>query len=177
MKYIQNNKQLTRAEKEAAKENITFLKDYSNLVELKGPTYRCKRCHQQSLTISSCEHCLRDILQAQFNNWTLGNESIDQTIQECQLKCPLPHFIVEWIPYKDITDVTYKTKGGSSSIYIATWTKGYIESFDKKSQQFIRSKPFSVILKRISKSDQPNEKFLKEVNIRKILFILNVILL
>ena len=98
LKYIQNHEQLTQAEKEEAKESITIMKDYANLLKLKGPTYLCERCNQQSLTISSCEHCVRNILKAQFNNWTSENESIDKSIQDCQLKCPLPQWIIEWIP-------------------------------------------------------------------------------
>src|SRR5438105_3666358 len=54
LKYIRNNKQLTNAEKEEAKKRITWNKDFANLVVLKGPTYRCEQCHQQSLTISTC---------------------------------------------------------------------------------------------------------------------------
>ena len=163
LKYIQNHEQLTQAEKEEAKEEITTIKDYANLLQLKGPTYQCEQCHKQSLTISDCEHCVRNILRAQFNNWTSGNLSIDKAIQECQLKCPFRDRIIQWIPYGDLVDVTYKTKGGSSSIYTATWSKGIINGFDKETKQFIRSKPWPVILKRITKSDQPNEKFLKEV--------------
>src|SRR5579883_2828492 len=165
LKYITNYKQLTKDEKEKAKQEITWNKDYTNLVELKGPRYPCERCYQQSLTISSCEHCIRNMLRSQFNNWTSGNVSIDKAIQDCQLKCPLPDAIIEWIPYQDFTDITYKTKGGSSLIYTATWQKGFIKSFDKKTPQFIRSRPWNVILKRIAKSNQPNEKFLKEVNL------------
>src|SRR5438094_515500 len=90
LKYIQENEQLTEAEKEEANENITFHKNYINLIRLKVPTYRCKKCNQQSLTISSCEHCVRNILKAQFNNWTSEIDSIDKAIQECQLNCPLP---------------------------------------------------------------------------------------
>ena len=165
LNYIKNHKQLTKDEKERAKKEITYCKDYRNLVEHKGPTYPCERCHQQSLTISSCEHCIRNILRAEFNNWTSGNVSIDKAIQDCQLKCPLPDAIIEWIPYEDFTDITYKTKGGSSLIYTATWQKEFIKSFDKKTQQFSRSGPLNVILKRIAKSNQPNEKFLKEVNL------------
>src|SRR5207244_2613780 len=145
----------TKAEKEQVREEITLIKDYRNLIELKGPTYRCEECQQQSLTILSCEHCVRNTLKVQFHNWTSGNELIDKAIQECQRKCPLPEYTIEWIPYEDLVDVTYKTKGGSSSIYTATWLTGYIDGFDKKTQQFIRSEPWSVILKRISKSDQP----------------------
>src|SRR5438105_3145763 len=47
LKYIQKSKQLTKAEKEAAKNVITFDKDYVNLLELKGPTYQCENCQQQ----------------------------------------------------------------------------------------------------------------------------------
>jgi len=141
LKYVQNHQQHTQTEKERAKEEITIRKDYANLLQLKGPTYLCERCNQQSLTISNCEHCVRNILKTQFNNWTSGNESIDKAIQECQLKCPFRDRIIEWIPYEDLVDVAYKTKGGSSSIYTATWSKGFIDNFDKETQQFIRLKP------------------------------------
>src|SRR2546423_11621977 len=132
LNYVERNKQLTKAEKEVAKRGITITKDYKNLIEIKGPTYACERCYRQSLTLSSCEHCVRNMLKSQFNNWTSGNVSIDEAIQHCQLKCPLPRNIIEWIPFKDLIDVTFKTKGGSSSIYTATWRKGVITDFDKQ---------------------------------------------
>src|SRR4051812_28626449 len=70
LKYVERNKQLTKAEKEQVKNAITLSKDLNNLIELKGPTYACERCYGQSLTISSCEHCVRNILRSEFKNWT-----------------------------------------------------------------------------------------------------------
>ena len=87
-------------------------------------------------------------------------DKIESDRQEVQKSASMN---IEWIPYEDLKDVAYKTRGGSSSIYTATWTKGNIESCNKETQQFIRCGPRAVILKRITKSNQPNEKFLNEV--------------
>ncbi|CAG8666803.1 13038_t:CDS:2, partial [Ambispora gerdemannii] len=162
-KYIDSNSELTDAEKKRAKFLILMNKDKENLIRVKGSTYPCKVCNKSGYTMLNCEHCMRSCLKRKFSNWTSGNKIIDETIQEAQITLPTPRGFVEWIPYSDFEQVTYKTRGGFGEIYTAIWTKGYAEAFDPEKQEYIRSGPFKVILKVLKKSNKPNEDFLKEL--------------
>ncbi|CAG8651572.1 11985_t:CDS:2 [Ambispora gerdemannii] len=149
-------------EKEA-KRLITFNKDSHNL-RIKGPSYLCSKCKQIGWTMSHCEHCLRDALKKNFDNWTSGNEIIDNAIQNAQMQLPLPRYLIEWIPYADFGNIHYRTCGGFSSIFNAEWICGRIYSFDSDRLVFGRSPPEPVILKRFERSNNENIEFLEETN-------------
>lgn len=163
--HIENNSYLTEEEKEKAKLSVTKDKDIENLLRLKGPVYPCDQCGRLGYTIENCEHCLKDSLRKEFSNWSSGNPTIDNAIRESQMALPLPEHIIEWIPHDDLTDIQYKTKGGFASIYLATWEKGSIISFDKKNLTFERDGTEYVVLKRLNGSNNSDMKFLDEVKI------------
>lgn len=160
---IDNDQHLTTFEKEAAIKFFTREKDRENLLFFKGEKYPCNICNRHGYTLAYCEHCLRDCLRVQFDNWTSDNKTLDRGIQDSQMKLPLPLQIMEWIPFEDLQDTHYHTDGGYATIYTATWSKGYIKSFNKETQQFERSGPWKCILKKLLESNNANEKFLKEV--------------
>ncbi|CAG8688940.1 12853_t:CDS:2 [Ambispora leptoticha] len=163
VKYIESNSELTDAEKERAKLLIYMNKDIENLIRIKGSTYPCKVCNKSGYTMLNCEHCMRSCLKRQFSNWTSGNDIIDKMIQDAQMTLPTPRGFTEWIPFSDFEQVAYKTRGGFGEIFTAIWMKGYAKAFDQEKQEYIRSGPFKVILKVLSKSNKPNENFLKEL--------------
>ncbi|PKY53587.1 hypothetical protein RhiirA4_471910 [Rhizophagus irregularis] len=53
-------------------------------------------------------------------------------ICKCQLKTLIPNKIVEWIPYNNLQNIEYLTKGGFSEIYTAIWIDGKHEEWDTK---------------------------------------------
>ncbi len=58
-----------------------------------------------------------------------------------------PDLIVEWIPYNNLQNIKYLTKGGCSEIYAAVWIDGKYIEWDPKVQQLKRSGSHKVILK------------------------------
>jgi hypothetical protein len=58
------------------------------------------------------------------SNWTSGNNDIDDLIKNCQMESVGPNRIVEWIPYSNLQNIKFITRGGCSEIYTADWIDG-----------------------------------------------------
>ena len=140
--------------------------DSNKVLFNKGTKRICEICDQECLATLYCEFCVRNYLKAKFSNWTSGNDKIDNLIQECQMKSLMPQKVVEWIPYDNLQNIKYLTKGGCSEIYTANWIEGGYEEWDSKEQQFIRVYPNSfqqVVLKRLENVKNANQSWLDEV--------------
>src|SRR5205085_2457247 len=111
-----------------------------------------------------CENCISLHLQTLFNTWTSGNEKVDKFIQQCQKLSSLPGNIMEWIPYEQFEKVSYLSKGGFGSIYKATWSRGYINDFNKETKKFSYFGAQLVVLKCLNDSNNIGDKFLNEVS-------------
>ena len=103
------------------------------------------------------------ILKANFTNWTSENDNIDNLIQKCQMETLMPNMIIEWIPYGDLQNIKYLTKGGISKIYTADWIDGGYEEWDSKKQQLIRFGKVSVILKGLENFESAEKSWFEEV--------------
>jgi hypothetical protein len=160
------DKTLTNDEKT---ETIRFLtRDYDrNKVRDNDGTKRiCENCNQQCLATLYCEYCVRNYLKENFSNWTSGNNDIDNLIQKCQMKTLLPSRVVEWIPYSNLENIEYLTKGGFSEIYTAEWINGSYYEWNSKSQQLERFGTHEVILKRLENIESTiNQRWFEEVRI------------
>ena len=113
-----------------------------------------------------CELCVRNYLKTKFSNWTSGNDDIDNLIQKCQMESFMPNKVIEWIPYNNLQNIKYLTKGGFSEIYTADWIDGRYDEWDSKEQQLIReyeSSTQSVILKRLENAESANQSWFEEV--------------
>src|SRR6266536_1234938 len=141
------DKFLTDDEKTEAIKYIDKTHDRNKVRENKGTKRICKNCNQECLATLYCEHCVRNYLKAKFSNWTSGNDDVDNLIQQCQMETILPDKIMEWIPYNNLQDINYLTKGGFSEIYTAVWIDGRYEEWDSKEKQLIRFGTHKVILK------------------------------
>src|SRR6266498_2176294 len=84
-------------------------------------TKKCEQCKKYTnVEIKWCKLCQINYLKENFNNWTSGNEKIDNLIQEMQLKInDYKDIIFEWIPYNQFNVI--KGKGEFS---LATWKNG-----------------------------------------------------
>ncbi|KAG9300678.1 hypothetical protein G9A89_023476 [Geosiphon pyriformis] len=163
LRHINRNIFLTEQEKSCAKAVFTKSKDQENLLNRTGQTYKCNLCGRAGYTVEFCENCARDCLEKDFPYWSSGDEIIDTMIRDSQLNLPLPGFLIEWIEYKDLRNISFKTKGSCSSIYTATWRKGCLESFDNVGKRFKRSRPKRVVLKVLKSSKFTNQHFLNEL--------------
>src|SRR4051812_30979781 len=71
--------------------------------------------------------CPSVYFQQNFENWTSGNNDIDNLIQDAQLSAH--HYAsqaLEWIPYNRFYDIKYIAKGGFGKVYRAKWIDGRI---------------------------------------------------
>ncbi|PKK64488.1 kinase-like protein [Rhizophagus irregularis] len=151
---------LTKDEKNYAINWITKGYDRDKILENSGTRRICENCNQKCLATLYCEFCVRNYLKANFSNWTSGNVNIDNLIQKCQSETLLPSRIVEWIPYNNLQNIRYLTKGGFSEIYTAVWVDGRYEEWDSKKQQLKRVGRHNVVLKKLENVESANQSWL-----------------
>jgi len=137
--------------------------DYNKVLYNEGTKRICENCHEECLATLYCEHCIRNYLKAKFTNWTSGNDSIDDLVRKCQLQSLLPSKIIEWIPYQNLQNVKYLTKGGCSEIYLARWIDGAYDKWDSKEKQLKRWGTHVVILKKLENVESANRNWFDEV--------------
>jgi hypothetical protein len=107
----------------------------------------------ESLGTLYCENCIRNYLKAEFPNWTTGNIDVDNLIRKCQMETIAPNIVIKWIPYNNLKNIKYLTKGGFSEIYSAEWVDGSYNKWDSK-QQLLKGKgTHKVVLKKLECSD------------------------
>ncbi|CAB5369351.1 unnamed protein product [Rhizophagus irregularis] len=81
----------------------------------------CNKCLEKYTEHKWCRLCLIKNLKENFRNWASGNETIDELIQEMQLKIDSSeNTIFEWIPYNQLSNV----KNIGINYPIATWKNG-----------------------------------------------------
>jgi hypothetical protein len=141
------DKTLTNDEKTETIRLLTRDYDRNKILDNDGTKRICENCNQQCLATLYCEYCVRNYLKENFSNWTSGNNDIDNLIKNCQMESLRPDLIVEWIPYSNLENIKYLTKGGFSEIYTADWINGCYNEWDSKSLQLIRGSTLKVILK------------------------------
>jgi hypothetical protein len=157
------NEFLSEAEKSEAINLLNKEYDYNKLVYNEGIRRTCENCKQECLATFYCEHCVRNYLKAKFSNWTSGNNDIDNLIQNCQMETLMPNNIVEWIPYSNLKNIKYLTKGGFSETCIADWIDGHYYEWDSKEKQLKRSGMLEVILKKLQNVESANRSWFDEV--------------
>ena len=77
-----------------------------------------------------------------------------------------PNMIPEWIPYNNLQNIKYLTKGGFSEIYTAEWICGRYTEWDSKEKRLIREGSnfvSSVVLKKLENVESANRSWLDEV--------------
>ena len=154
---------LTKDEKYEAIRQLTKIYDADKIVFNEGTRRVCENCNQKCLATLFCEYCVRNYLKDNFSNWTSGNNDIDNLIQECQIKTLMPHTVVEWIPYNNLQNIKYLTKGGCSEIYTADWIDGSYDEWDNKVKQLKRYGGHEVVLKTLENVESANRSWLEEV--------------
>src|SRR6266542_7118758 len=123
-KTILVDKYLTNDEKSKVISWLNETCDHEKVFSNKRKKRLCENCKQECLATLYCEHCIRNHLKAKFSNWTSENDDIDNLIQKCQIESLGPDSIVEWIPYNNLQNIKYLTKGRCSETYSAKWIGG-----------------------------------------------------
>ncbi|RIA85250.1 hypothetical protein C1645_808377 [Glomus cerebriforme] len=159
------DKLLTKDEKTEALKLLNKNYDRDKILNNSGTKRICENCNQECLATLYCEYCVRNYLKANFSKWTSGNNDIDNLIRKCQMETLLPSKIVEWIPYNNLENIKYLTKGGCSEIYTADWISGRYDEWDSREQQLIKTSSRKVILKKLENVESANQKINKDGNI------------
>ncbi len=154
---------LTNDEKTYAIKELNKNYDKTKIMNNEGTRRICENCNQKCLATLYCEFCVQNYLKANFSNWISGNNDIDNLIQKCQIETLLPSKIIEWIPYNNLQNIKYLTKGGFSEIYTAVWINGRYEEWDSKEHQLIRFGAQEVILKGLENVENANQRWFEEV--------------
>ena len=110
-----------------------------------------------------CSSDLRNYLKANFENWTSGNNDIDDLIQKCQMEAIKPGLIPEWIPYNNLQNIEYLTRGGYSEIYTADWIGGGYYEWDSKEKRLKRFGDQKVVLKKLENVENASRNWFEEV--------------
>src|SRR5436190_2154863 len=77
-----------------------------------------------------------------------------------------PNMIIEWIPYNNLKNIIYLTKGGFSEIYTADWINGRYDEWDSESQQLKRVEEHGkrkLVLKKLENVESANKSWFEEV--------------
>src|SRR3954454_23890109 len=166
-KIILADKSLTNDEKTEAIKLLNQTYDRDKITFNSGTKRICENCSQECLATLYCELCVRNYLKANFSNWSSGNDNIDNLIQDCQMKTLEPQKVIEWIPYNNLQNIKYLTKGRCSEIYTADWIDGRYFEWDSKEQGLIRFGAQVVVLKKLENVESANRSWFEEVFILK----------
>ena len=157
------DKILTNDEKTYAIRWMTKSYDRNKVNFNSGTKRICENCKQECLATLYCEYCVRNYLKEDFSNWTSGNDDIDNLIQKCQMESLMPNQIVEWIPYSNLENIKYLTKGGFSEIYTAGWIDGHYDEWDSEKKQLTRLGNHGIVLKKLENVESANQSWFEEV--------------
>jgi hypothetical protein len=162
--FIHTNKSLTNEEKSEATRRLNIRHDRDRILFIyNGSEKICENCKLKRLCTMYCENCIRIYLEANFSNWTSGNNDVDDLIQNCQRKSIAPHMVVEWIPYNNLQNIKYLKKGGCGDIYTADWINGRYIEWDFQQRKLERFGAHEVILKRLVNIVSANRNWFEEV--------------
>ena len=165
---ILDDESLTIDEKNEAINIITIDYDNNKILRNEGTKRLCENCSLECLATLFCEHCVRTYLKNNFSNWTSGNNDIDDLIQKCQMESLTPNGVVEWIPYNNLQNIKYMTKGGCSEIYSAIWIDGRYNEWNSIERQLKRlGSAGKVILKKLENVESANISWFDEVHVLK----------
>src|SRR5688572_17220731 len=73
---------LSEDEKVEVRNNMAVQRDIQNLLWFKRYIYKCLVCQQKGRTALSCEFCVKDYLEKQFDNRKSKNEKLNKKIRK-----------------------------------------------------------------------------------------------
>ncbi|UZO10066.1 uncharacterized protein OCT59_001664 [Rhizophagus irregularis] len=94
---------------EEANEKTVYMNDLEKRKQVYGI---CGECNEPGTGFEWCQSCNAKRFRDNFKNWTSGNKDIDKFIQQSQLNAVHYSKYLEWIPFENVNDITYITRGG-----------------------------------------------------------------
>ncbi|RGB21397.1 hypothetical protein C1646_778129 [Rhizophagus diaphanus] len=96
-------------------------------------------------------------------NWMIGNEKINDFIQEIQLNInSYDDVVFEWIPYNQFNKIKEIGKNGSITVYSAMWENGPLYKKNKWSSCYTRDSNKEVALKCLHNLQNPVNSLINE---------------
>ncbi|UZO01760.1 uncharacterized protein OCT59_020271 [Rhizophagus irregularis] len=149
---------------------------YMDEIEKRKEAYGiCGECNEPGTGENWCQPCNAKRFEENFKNWTSGNKDIDELIQYSQLNAVYYLKCLEWIPFENLQNVTYITRGGFSKIYSAEWPEGYIWHWDIENQKWERNINCKVALKSLDNSSEICTDFINEIKSYLQIYIRNIV--
>jgi hypothetical protein len=118
---------------------------------------KCKKCNYSCNAIYFLQN---------FNNWTSGNNDIDEFIQDTQLsahKTSEISYALEWLPFDKFQNIKYIATNEFGNIFRANWIDGYIYELNEYNQNWKR-KGQNMFVNLKSLSNNPKTFILKFAN-------------
>ncbi|GBC07325.1 hypothetical protein RclHR1_00740008 [Rhizophagus clarus] len=111
----------------------------------------CPDCNKTT-SFGWCISCERIFMKEKFPYWSSENKDIDKLIRYTQLNASQACDYLEWIPFEAFEMVGYIGSGGLSCIYSALWMEGPRQNWNNITQEWTRTGPIKVALKRLNNS-------------------------
>uniref|UniRef100_U9UGB4 Protein kinase domain-containing protein n=1 Tax=Rhizophagus irregularis (strain DAOM 181602 / DAOM 197198 / MUCL 43194) TaxID=747089 RepID=U9UGB4_RHIID len=136
---------------------------HSTNISNTNPFGQCEQCKGSKTGYDWCQYCNSEYFRKNFTNWSSENKELDNFIQIAQLKAINVRSVLEWIEYKEFTNVKHLADGGNSSVFTAHWPQGPIRAWDTTANNWKRGweqvNSDVIILKQIKNSDNMTSDF------------------
>ena len=123
----------------------------------------CPECGKPRISFGWCKECETNSMKENLPHWTSGNKMIDELIRYTQLNASQACDYLEWIPFEKFEMVKYIGSGGFSSVYSAIWMEGPRWIWDDGAQEWTRTGPMKVALKRLDNSQKISNFYIDQV--------------
>ena len=155
---------------------LTFVHQITNTEMDEDPSVKfiprelkdCPECGKPRISFGWCRECEANSMKENFPYWSSGNKEIDELIRHTQLNATQTCDYLEWIPFEKFEMVKYIGNGGFSVVYSALWMEGPRWIWDDGAQEWTRSGPMNVALKRLDNSQNISSSFINQVIMLKI---------
>src|ERR1051325_2609400 len=123
----------------------------------------CSDCNNPKISFGWCKECESNSLKENFPYWTSENNDINELIRHTQLNVSQACDYLEWIPFERFDFVEYIGSGEFSSVYSAVWMEGPRRTWDDAAQEWTRTGPTKVALKRLDNSLNISSSYINQV--------------
>src|ERR1051325_1436419 len=123
----------------------------------------CPECGKPRISFGWCKECETNSTKENFRYWTSENIEIDELIRHTQLSASQACEYLEWIPFERFDFVKYIGSGGFSSVYSAIWMEGPRRTWDDAAQEWTRTGPTKIALKRLDNSLNISSSYVTQV--------------
>ncbi|CAB4392000.1 unnamed protein product [Rhizophagus irregularis] len=123
----------------------------------------CPECNGPTTSFGWCVTCETNFMKGRFPYWSSGNKDIDELIRHTQLHSSQTCDYLEWIPFEAFDMINYIGSGGFGSIYSALWMEGPRLNWDEGLQEWTRTGPIKVALKRFDNSINITSSYVDQI--------------